>query len=78
MMKYSLGLIALGTALSAGIQALSGSTSKSASAGGVGTADSSNRSYETYEQEITVHVVGEIAGDKIVLAGQKTLNKWNR
>lgn len=73
-----LGLIALGTALSAGIQALSGSTSKSTSAGGVGTADSSNRSYETYEQEITVHVVGEIAGDKIVLAGQKTLNKWNR
>ena len=39
---------------------------------------SSNRSFETYEQEITVHVVGEIAGDKIVLAGQKTLNKWNR
>lgn len=73
-----LGLIALGTALSAGIQALSGSTSKSTSAGGVGTADSSNRSYETYEQEITVHVVGEIAGDKIVLVGQKTLNKWNR
>lgn len=73
-----LGLIALGTALSAGIQALSGSTSKSASAGAVGASDSSNRSYETYEQEITVHVVGEIAGDKIVLAGQKTINKWNR
>lgn len=74
-----LGLIALGSALSAGIQALAGSTSKSASAGGVGAADtSSNRSFETYEQEITVHVVGEIAGDKIVLAGQKTLNKWNR
>jgi hypothetical protein len=32
----------------------------------------------TYQQEVTVHVVGEISGDKIVLAGQKTLNKWNR
>lgn len=73
-----LALVALGTALSAGIQALAGSTSKSTSAGGVGASDSSNRSYETYEQEITVHVVGEIAGDKIVLAGQKTINKWNR
>lgn len=73
-----LGLIALGTALSAGIQALAGSASKSTSAGAVGASDSSNRSYETYEQEITVHVVGEIAGDKIVLAGQKTINKWNR
>ena len=73
-----LALVAFGTALSAGIQALAGSTSKSTSAGGVGASDSSNRSYETYEQEITVHVVGEIAGDKIVLAGQKTLNKWNR
>ena len=74
-----LGLIALGSALSAGIQALSGSHSSSASAGGYDSASSSgSRSIDTYEQEITVHVVGEIAGDKIVLAGQKTLNKWNR
>lgn len=74
-----LGLIALGSALSAGIQALAGSSSTSASAGGVNAANtSSNRSIEAYEQEITVNVVGEISGDKIVLAGQKTLNKWSR
>ena len=74
-----LGLIALGSALSAGIKALGGASSSSASAGGYDSASSSgSRGIETYEQEITVHVVGEIAGDKIVLAGQKTLNKWNR
>lgn len=73
------GLIALGSALAAGIKALGGASSSSASAGGYDSASSSsNRGFETYEQEITVHVVGEISGDKIVLAGQKTLNKWNR
>lgn len=74
-----IGLIALGSALAAGIKALSGASSSSASGGEYDSASSSgSRGIETYEQEITVHVVGEIAGDKIVLAGQKTLNKWNR
>ena len=74
-----LGLIALGSALTSGIKALGGASSSSASGGGYDSASSSgSRGIETYEQEITVHVVGEIAGDKIVLAGQKTLNKWNR
>jgi hypothetical protein len=74
-----IGLIALGSALAAGIKALGGASSSSASSGGYDSASSSgSRGVETYEQEITVHVVGEIAGDKIVLAGQKTLNKWNR
>ena len=74
-----IGLIALGSALAAGIKALGGASSSSASGGGYDSASSSgSRGIETYEQEITVHVVGEVAGDKIVLAGQKTLNKWNR
>ena len=74
-----IGLIALGSALAAGIKALGGASSSSASASGYDSASSNgSRGIETYEQEITVHVVGEIAGDKIVLAGQKTLNKWNR
>lgn len=72
-----ISLIALGSAMSAGIRALAGTSSQATSAGGAVSA-SSNRGVETYKQEITVHVVGEIAGDKIVLAGQKTLNKWNR
>ena len=72
-------LVALGAALAAGISALGRTASGTTSATTSNAANSSsNRSFDTYEQEITVHVVGEIAGDKIVLAGQKTLNKWNR
>ena len=72
-------LVALGAALAAGISALGRTASGTSSATTSNAANSSsNRAVETYEQEITVHVVGEIAGDKIVLAGQKTLNKWNR
>lgn len=75
-----LGLIALGSALSAGIQALAGSSGSatSASSGASAASSSASSGVDTYQQEITVHVVGEISGDKIVLAGQKTLNKWNR
>ena len=73
-----LGLIALGSALTSGIKALGGSSSASASAGSYDSSSSGSGGIETYEQEITVHVVGEISGDKIVLAGQKTLNKWSR
>lgn len=68
-------LIAIGAALSSGIKKLG-----SNGAGGTtaSTAQSSTASAETMEQEITINVVGEISGDKIILAGQKTLNKWSR
>lgn len=73
------GLIALGSALTAGIQALAGSSSGTTGTTGTSaSASTSTNNMGTYQQEITVHVVGEISGDKIVLAGQKTLNKWNR
>ena len=70
-------LIALGSALSSGIRALGSGASESATSAGYDSSSSSDN-IERYEQEITVHVVGEISGDKIILAGQKTLNKWNR
>lgn len=71
-----IGLIALGSALGSAIQAL-GSASMS-SAASTSAADSSSGGLETYDQEITVYVTGEISGDKIILSGQKTLNKWKR
>lgn len=71
-------LIAVGAVLSSGIKALAGGPAGSTSASTGAGATSAGSGIETYEQEITVHVVGEISGDKIVLAGQKTLNKWNR
>lgn len=70
-------LVALGAALSSGIQALAGGGASSTSAS-VSAAGASAGTVESYEQDITIHVVGEISGDKIILAGQKTLNKWSR
>lgn len=70
-------LIAVSSAISSGLAKMSGAlggTSASTSAAG----SSSGSGVETYQQEITVNVVGEISGDKIVLIGQKTLNKWSR
>ena len=75
--------IAAGAALIAVSSAISSGLSKmSATLGGGGTtastAQSSTASAQQLEQEITINVVGEISGDKIILAGQKTLNKWSR
>jgi alpha-D-ribose 1-methylphosphonate 5-triphosphate synthase subunit PhnH len=71
-------LIAVGAALSSGIQALAGGPRGGTTASTGAGATSAGSGIETYEQEITVHVVGEISGNNIVLAGQKTLNKWSR
>ena len=75
--------IAAGAALIAVSSAISSGLSKmSATLGGGGTtastAQSATASAQQLEQEITINVVGEISGDKIILAGQKTLNKWSR
>ena len=70
-------LVAMGAALSSGIKMLgsnAGGTTASASSAGA----SESSSIDRYQQEIVVKVVGEIAGDKIILAGEKTLNKWSR
>lgn len=70
-------LIAVSSALASGLSKMQGAiggTAASTSAAGSGTAANT----QTLEQEITVNVVGEISGDKIILAGQKTLNKWSR
>jgi alpha-D-ribose 1-methylphosphonate 5-triphosphate synthase subunit PhnH len=72
-----LSLIAVGAAISSGIKALAGGPAGGTTAS-TGAGTTSAGGIETYEQEITVHVVGEISGNNIVLAGQKTLNKWNR
>lgn len=69
-------LIAVGAALSSGIKALGTSGGTAGTTAAAGTTATSGT--QTLEQEITVNVVGEISGDKIILAGQKTLNKWSR
>lgn len=69
-------LIAVGTAMKAGIKSLakgpSGSTSASVASSGAGG------DLGTYDAELTINVVGTISGSDIILAGEKTLNKWSR
>ena len=72
-----MALLALGAALGSAIKALGGGGA-TATNGGYNSGSAATSGIETYQQDITVHVVGEIAGDKIVLTGQKTLNKWSR
>lgn len=70
-------LIAVSSLISSGLQKLTSNPAGGGTSASTG-ASSSVENIEMYEQDITVHVVGEISGDKIVLAGQKTLNKWAR
>lgn len=69
-------LVAVSSVVTSGLKKITsnpaGGTAASASSAG------SSADMGKYEQEITINVVGEISGDKIILAGQKTLNKWSR
>lgn len=73
------GLMAIGAAITSGAQRLSqgslggGATSSYNGGGSYGSNPELN-----YESTLTVEVVGRLSGSDIVLAGQKTQNKWNR
>jgi hypothetical protein len=69
-------LIAVGSAVSSGLQALTANPTgggSSASTGSNATAEVQN-----YESTITVEVVGRISGSDIILASKNQQNKWNR
>lgn len=70
-------LIAVGAAAKSGLSALAkGGTSTTTTSGYEGSAGSA--STQNIETEMTIHVEGRISGSDIVLAGQKTVNAWNR
>ena len=74
-------LIAVSSVVTSGLNKLTSNPGGgSSTTAGATSSDASSYSsvLESYNQEIVVTVKGEISGDKIVLAGQKTLNKWNR
>ena len=71
-------LLAMGAALSSGIKMLGANAGGTTASTSASNATSDSSSIDRYQQEIVVKVVGEIAGDKIILAGERTLNKWNR
>jgi hypothetical protein len=71
-------LIAVSSALASGLSKMQGAIGGTSASTSASASSATGTSMQTYEQEITVNVVGEISGDKIILAGQKTLNKWSR
>lgn len=71
-------LIAVSSALASGLSKMQGAIGGTSASTSASASSATGTSMQTYEQEITINVVGEISGDKIILAGQKTLNKWSR
>ena len=70
-------LIAIGSAMRSGIQALANGGGASSTATSY-SGGSASGEVENYEQTLTVYVEGKISGSDIVLAGNKTMNKWGR
>ena len=69
-------LIAVGSAVSSGLQRLTANPT-----GGGSTASSGGATSSTpmnYESTLTVEVVGKISGSDIILASKSQQNKWNR
>lgn len=73
-----IALVAIGSAMKAGIKALSKGGGSSASTASTYGGDTGSQSYETYESVITVEVVGKISGSDILIAGSNQQKKWNR
>ncbi len=72
-------LMAIGSAVSAGLQRLTANPAgggTAASYGGSGSYGSTELT--NYESTITVEVVGRLTGSDILIAGKKTQDKWNR
>ena len=73
-----LGLIALGSAMRSGIQALASGGGATSTGTYTGAAAATSAEVQNYESTLTIEVVGKISGSDIVLSGNKTMNKWNR
>ena len=71
-------LIALGAALSSGIQALGSSAGSSATTASSSTVSSSAVSNKEFKSEQTIYVKGKISGADIVISGDNQRNKWSR
>ena len=68
-------LMAIGSAVSSGLQRL---TANPGGGTGYSRGSSASAGVQNYESEMTIYVEGKISGSDIVLAGNKTLNKWRR
>lgn len=70
-------LVAMGAALSSGIQKLGSSAGSGAMTSGSSVSSSPVSSHE-YKSEQTIYVKGKISGADILIAGNNQQNKWNK
>lgn len=77
LIAAGVGLVAIGSALTAGIQAIGRGASGGSSTSYSGESASAANT-ETYKTELTVYVEGRISGKDIVLSGNNTLSSWRR
>lgn len=71
-------LLAVGAAAKAGLSALAKGGASATTTSGAGYGAGSGSTTAQLETEMTIHVEGRLSGSDIVLAGQKTLNNWQR
>ena len=71
-----LALIAIGSAMRSGIQALANRGGGSTATASVG--DAGGSAATSYMTELTIHVEGRLDGGDIVLSGKKTTDAWGR
>jgi hypothetical protein len=69
-------LIAVGSAVSSGLQALTANPTGGGTTASAGS--STMNTPQNYESTLTVEVKGKISGNDIVLSGKKTTNSNNR
>lgn len=73
-------LVAIGSAMRAGIQSLAkgGSSASTASTYDSGAYDTNGTTFDNYDSTIQVEVYGRISGSDILIAGSNQQKKWNR
>ena len=69
-------LIAVGAAVSSGLQKLTANPASGGTTASAGSASTSET--QNYESTLTIEVTGKISGSDILISGQKTQNKWDR
>jgi hypothetical protein len=71
-------LIAIGSAVSSGLQALTANPSGGGGGSSYGGNSYGNSEAQNYESTLTVEVTGKLSGSDIVISGRKQQDKWNR
>lgn len=71
-------LIAIGSAVSSGLQALTANPTGAGTGSSYGGSSYGNAGTQNYESTLNIEVTGKISGSDILIAGRKQQSKWDR